>query len=113
YVFLHRVGIALARLGRVAPELTQRASLAQEIPVAVELGLYEGEALLLLVIQLAVIEKAMLFGDQRLDVGENRCIVAGHGHGFSRKTTSVVGSIRSGARIAIRRDRQRSPDQPA
>src|SRR5436190_21290023 len=90
-VFLHGVGIALARLGRVAPELTQRASLAQEIPVAIELCLHLDETLLLLVAQLAMIEEAMLLGDQRFDVGENRCITAGLGHGFSWKTINIVG----------------------
>src|SRR5713101_1554157 len=83
YVFLYRVRIALVRLGRIAPVLAQRAPLPQEIPVAVELDLRLPEALLLLVAQLAVLEEAVLLGDQRFDVGENRCIFCGLGHGFS------------------------------
>src|SRR5713101_4946847 len=83
YVFLYRVRIALVRLGRIAPVLAQRAPLPQEIPVAVELDLHLPEARLLLVAQLAVLEEAVLLGDQRFDVGENRCIFCGLGHGFS------------------------------
>src|SRR5947209_4598869 len=71
---------SLMRLGCVAAEFAQRASLAQEIPVAVELALDLGQALLLLIARLAVLEEAVLLGDERLDVGENGCILFGLGH---------------------------------
>src|SRR5712691_556172 len=102
YVFLYRVRIALVRLGRIAPVLAQRAPLPQEIPVAVELDLHLPEALLLLVAQLAVLEEAVLLGDQRFDVGENRCIFCGLGHGFSSVNLPSGGRPRTGTRRASR-----------
>src|SRR3989441_13174063 len=103
YVFLYRVRIALVRFGRIAPVLAQRAPLPQEIPVAVELDLHFPEALLLPVAQLAVLEEAVLLGDQRFDVGENRCIFCGLGHGFSSGNLPCGGGWpRTGTRRASR-----------
>src|SRR6266446_206994 len=102
YVFLYRVRIALVRLGRIAPVLAQRAPLPQEIPVAVELDLHLPEARLLLVARLAVLEEAVLLGDQRFDVGENRCIFCGLGHGFSSVNLPSGGRPRTGTRRASR-----------
>src|SRR5258706_8066451 len=88
------------RLRRVVAELAQRAPLAQEIPVLVELYLQRGEAMSLLGRKLAAVEEAVLFGDQGLDMCEYGCIFVGLCHGFPR----VAAHIRS--------RRSRSPRPP-
>src|SRR6266705_923325 len=71
--------------------------------VRVALDLHLPEARLLLVAQLAVLEEAVLLGDQRFDVGENRCIFCGLGHGFSSvNLPSGGGRPRTGTRRASR-----------
>src|SRR5258708_12754856 len=67
-VLLHHVGRPLMRLRRVVAELAQRAALAQEIPVLVELYLQRGEAMRLPRRKLAPLEEPGLFTHHRLPI---------------------------------------------
>src|SRR5438876_8388158 len=71
------------RLRRIVAELAQRAPLAQEIPVLVELRLERGQAMSLFGRELAAFEEAMLFSDQGLDVRKYGCVLVGLGHGIA------------------------------
>src|SRR5258708_31618627 len=93
-VLLHHVGRPVMRLRRVVTELAQRAALAQEIPVLVELHLQRGQMMRFFGRELAAFEEAVLFSDQGLDMREYGCILVGLGHGIAP---------RGGANIAPRR----------
>src|SRR5437762_3063518 len=62
------------RLVRVAAGLAKRAALAQQVPALIELDLYRGEPTRLHVVERCAVEQFVLFADELLNMGEDRCL---------------------------------------